>query len=331
MAWLARAAGIPARVAFGFTRGSSISASNGQFTSSMTNRNLHAWTEVYFQDFGWIPFDATPSASVTGSTSTAWAPDPNRPNPTQSGPSLSPGANPGASEDLGLPRDGGERGVDGLGPDGLPLEKAPTWPWWLLGGVLAVLLLLSIPTIRRQILRRRRSRQALAAVSDDLAAGPGGLAEPGVMVVVGEGDIGQARHLAHEAWDELMDTMIDFRVPADPAETPRAIARRLVLEQEFVYEAADGATRLGTAEERARYARTPLDPAPLAPALRSVRQALRSGADRRTRIMAVLMPPSVTARWRLAVLDATSSTVRRLGELRVWLSRFSPRRLLSSR
>jgi hypothetical protein len=167
--------------------------------------------------------------------------------------------------------------------------------------------------------------------AEDLAATPAGLAQPGVMVVIGEADVHRARHLAHEAWDELMDTLMDFRVPADPAETPRSIARRLVLEQELVYEAAEGATQLGMAEERARYARTPLNPGPLAASLRSVRSALASGADRRTRIFAVLMPPSVVARWRLAMLDFTSGTVRRLGDLRVRMSRFSPRRLLSSR
>jgi transglutaminase-like putative cysteine protease len=330
MAWLVRTAGIPARVAFGFTRGTQVSSSDGRYTYVMTNRNLHAWTEVYFEGFGWIPFDATPSSSVLGSTATAWAPDPNQPNPTQSGPSIAPGAV--QSED-DLPQRGGENPADGeIGPDGLPVQPAPTWPWWVLGGVVTVLLLLSVPTLRRQMLRRRRSRQAAAAATDeDVVAGPAGLAVPGVMVVLGEADIQRARHLAHEAWDELLDTLIDFKVPADPAETPRAIARRLVEEQELVNEAADGATKLGMAEERARYARTPLDPAPLSTSLRSVRHWLALGADRRTRIMAVLMPPSVVARWRLAVLDSGSRAVRRLGELRVWASRFSPRRLLSSR
>ena len=57
LAWLVRAAHIPARVAFGFSRGSGHS---GQ-TYTMTNLNLHAWTEVYFPGYGWITFE--PSAN----------------------------------------------------------------------------------------------------------------------------------------------------------------------------------------------------------------------------------------------------------------------------
>jgi transglutaminase-like putative cysteine protease len=330
MAWLVRTAGIPARVAFGFTRGQPVRVSNGQFTSSMTNRNLHAWTEVYFDGFGWIPFDATPSSSVLGSTSTAWAPDPNHVTQPSTGPSTGPGGVGGPTEDPGLQHGGAQGDGADLGADGLPLKKTSTWPWWALGGTFAVLLLLSIPTVRRQVLRRRRSREAADLDSADLATTAAGLAEPGVMVVIGEGDAQRARHLAHEAWDELMDTLIDFRVPADPAETPRSIARRLVLEQELAEDAAKGASRLGMAEERARYARTPLNPGPLSSSLRSVRSALAAGADRRTRIFAVIMPPSVIARWRLGLLDSTSRIVGRLGDLRIWLSRFSPRRLLSS-
>ena len=34
--------------------------------TTITNRNAHAWTEVYLQGFGWIPFDATPAGGVHG-------------------------------------------------------------------------------------------------------------------------------------------------------------------------------------------------------------------------------------------------------------------------
>jgi hypothetical protein len=223
----------------------------------------------------------------------------------------------------------GNRGVDEIGPDGLPVQPAPKWPWYLLGAFVLALLLLSVPMVRRRMLRRRRSRQAPEGLDDPVAL-PAGLAEPGVMVVL-EGDVERARIVAHEAWDEFMDTLVDFRVPADPAETPRSIARRLIREQELEQEAASGATRLGMAEERARYARTPLEPSKLAAALRLVRRSLAETADRRTRIMAVLMPPSVLARWRLGLLETMSAVVLRMGDLRVRLARFSPRRLLSSR
>lgn len=327
MAWLVRAAGIPSRVAFGFTRGSSQSSADGRYTFTLTNRNLHAWTEVYFEGFGWVPFDATPSSFVAGSVASAWAPDPNQVTGPTSGPSVSPGAGGDPGDDI-PGRDPGERDPDeALGPDGLPVAPAPTWPWWTLGGVIAILLLLSVPMLRRRALRSRRSRPAGAPLGGEAVTGD--TAPPGTMVVV-EGDVERARNLAHEAWDELIDTLIDFRVPADAAETPRAVARRLVAEQQFGREAATGAAELGTAEERARYARIPVDPQPLSGSLRAVRRELSAGADRRTRFLAAVMPPSVTARWKAAVLDGMSRAVRKAADMRDWAMRFSPRRLLSS-
>ncbi|MEK8109969.1 transglutaminaseTgpA domain-containing protein [Micromonospora sp. M12] len=78
MAWLVRAAGIPARVAFGFTNGSKRDGD----TFTLTNLNLHAWTEVYFDGVGWVPFDATPAYGVPGSTRSDWAPDTDAPEPS---------------------------------------------------------------------------------------------------------------------------------------------------------------------------------------------------------------------------------------------------------
>jgi hypothetical protein len=141
----------------------------------------------------------------------------------------------------------------------------------------------------------------------------------------------RAREDAHAAWDELIDTMIDYRVPVDPAETPRVTAQRLVRDAELSNAPADSATLLGRAEERARYARQPLQGGELTEALHKVRKGLAHTVDRRTRIIAVLMPPSVMLRWRLALADASANWVEALGRAREWTARFSPRRLLTGR
>ena len=70
MALMLRMLGIPARVAVGFTSGTH---EDGGWT--VTDHNAHAWVEVWFPGYGWLPFDPTPergslaanySASSTG-------------------------------------------------------------------------------------------------------------------------------------------------------------------------------------------------------------------------------------------------------------------------
>ncbi|GLZ42179.1 DUF3488 and transglutaminase-like domain-containing protein [Actinokineospora sp. NBRC 105648] len=55
MAILARAAGIPSRVAIGYTAG----FQSGDYRS-ITTQDAHAWVEIFFPDQGWITFDPTP-------------------------------------------------------------------------------------------------------------------------------------------------------------------------------------------------------------------------------------------------------------------------------
>jgi transglutaminase-like putative cysteine protease len=57
MALMLRLLGVPARVAVGFTSGE-YSSDNREWVVQDTN--AHAWVEVWFPDFGWIPFDPTP-------------------------------------------------------------------------------------------------------------------------------------------------------------------------------------------------------------------------------------------------------------------------------
>ncbi|MGS2619152.1 transglutaminase TgpA family protein [Micromonospora sp. LZ34] len=329
MAWLVRAAGIPARVAFGFTNGSNRSGD----TYTLTNRNLHAWTEVYFDQMGWVPFDATPAYSVPGSTRSAWAPDTDAPEETTPEPGTT--SAPGETEASAGPQgpDSPEEDPDsGLAiGDSAPTEQAPVWPWWA-AGALALLALLALPALRRLALRRRRGGRVAAVPTAAMqAAGGDAPAEGPRMVVLGV-DADRARADAHAAWDELLDTLVDFRVRVDRTETPRATADRLVRDALSADAGAVTAVRLlGRAEERARYARDPLTGEDLLPALRSVRGALAGQAGRRTRLLAALLPPSVLLRWRLAAADTSSRLVTAAGRVRYRLLRWSPRRLLAGR
>jgi len=75
LAVLVRAAGYPSRVVTGFA--------SGNFDGTRYDLRVmdkHAWTEVYFPDYGWVPFDATAGAATASNgdsgqkkDSTLWA------------------------------------------------------------------------------------------------------------------------------------------------------------------------------------------------------------------------------------------------------------------
>ncbi len=59
MALMLRYLGVPARVAVGFSSGT-YDAGTGQW--NVTDHDAHAWVEVWFRGYGWLPFDPTPAA-----------------------------------------------------------------------------------------------------------------------------------------------------------------------------------------------------------------------------------------------------------------------------
>jgi protein-glutamine gamma-glutamyltransferase len=68
MALMLRFLGIPARVAEGFTSGT---YDSGSKTWTVTDHDAHAWVEVWFDRYGWLPFDPTPSRGSLGSSYSA--------------------------------------------------------------------------------------------------------------------------------------------------------------------------------------------------------------------------------------------------------------------
>ncbi|MGH3039375.1 MAG: transglutaminaseTgpA domain-containing protein [Gaiellaceae bacterium] len=65
MALMLRLLGVPARVAVGFTSGE-YSEDDNEWVVKDTN--AHAWVEVWFPDYGWIPFDPTPGRGELDAT-----------------------------------------------------------------------------------------------------------------------------------------------------------------------------------------------------------------------------------------------------------------------
>ncbi|MDP9270702.1 MAG: DUF3488 and transglutaminase-like domain-containing protein [Chloroflexota bacterium] len=94
MVMMARAAGIPARAAVGFSPGALITKGRYQYRES----NAHAWAEVYFPGYGWQTFEATKSINPGFSRLPGVAGQPV--------PSLPPGANGSGLPDIfGQPAD----------------------------------------------------------------------------------------------------------------------------------------------------------------------------------------------------------------------------------
>jgi transglutaminase-like putative cysteine protease len=67
MALVLRLHGIPARVAVGFMPGKL----QGSDTYLVNDRDAHAWVEVYFPGYGWIPFEPTPGSHLPTDTSSS--------------------------------------------------------------------------------------------------------------------------------------------------------------------------------------------------------------------------------------------------------------------
>ncbi len=93
MALLLRMAGIPARVASGFSPGS-LNRDTGQYR--VRDLDAHSWVEVYFSGIGWVTFDPTPPAAPADRA--GQGPDPVRAGAGDAGSALSAGGDAPAAD-----------------------------------------------------------------------------------------------------------------------------------------------------------------------------------------------------------------------------------------
>lgn len=259
MAIMLRIAGVPARVAIGYTTGS---LQDGSWV--VRTDNAHAWVEAYFSGLGWVPFDPTPLPG-NSRVEQPYAPRPGvSTSPSAGGDTgaVTPGGSQ-ATDPNRLPAEDRQGGADTAGSDtGLvsPRRAVTTL------AVLVVLVLLLAPMLVRIAVRRRRLAEA---------AGP----DPTVA--------------AHSAWDELLASAADLHVTPRVGDTPRATIRGLADLLSLSGPAESGLRLLALAEERARYAPVAGVDGDLPTAVRAVRDGLGRASSRRRRWLAVALPPSV--------------------------------------
>lgn len=132
---LARAMGVPSRIAFGWSGGRYFSAPN---VFVFRAREAHAWAEIYLEDLGWVIFETTPATREEGSPSLA-----------------------DANEESPYPEDPGNEEPEAPQQDTAPLLKASLWI-----GASAFILLLAALLIKRPATRTSEQNPAPGVLPD---------------------------------------------------------------------------------------------------------------------------------------------------------------------
>ena len=257
MAMMARVVGIPSRVSVGFLPGEL-----EQDAWRVSIRDMHAWPELYFANYGWVRFEPTP-ASVTGSAP-AWT------IPTEDTAGSDPSADPSSEPTAGEESPGA---VPSTGPTEQPTDlgqgAGAAWGRTLItaGIALVVLAILAAPATIR--VRRRSGRLNGSGPAEEQVEG---------------------------AWAEIRDTVVDYG-GSWPEGSPRVIGREVADRLEA--EESESMSRVATLVERSRYARS-FDHGGAMSELPTMTSEIRRGvaapAGWQYKIMAALLPRSLFRR-----------------------------------
>ena len=152
MAVMARALGIPSRVAIGFLPGRQV---GGHYEVNI--RDMHAWPELFFAGLGWVSFEPTPSVA-TPPTYTGAA---------NASPSPSPSASPTPSRSTASDEPSAEASTPADDEPTVSTDADLSWLGWLGAGV-GLLVVALLPSLVR---RGRRARRLAAAAPREAVSG----------------------------------------------------------------------------------------------------------------------------------------------------------------
>ena len=164
MALMLRMGGIPARVATGFSPGG---YSESKKAWIVRDTDAHAWVEVWFDQYGWVTVDPTPSATPARSrvASSITAAPAAAPSASDSGEDTAPAPNDGTNPqavrpDLQVGTDSSVAGTDDGGG----------WRWllWLVVIVLALALVITVVLFIRRPRGATPMDRAIFEVEDAL-------------------------------------------------------------------------------------------------------------------------------------------------------------------
>ena len=168
MTLMLRYLGIPARVAVGFTSGA---WKDGGWT--VTDHDAHAWVEVWFAGYGWLPFDPTPGRGTLSATYTNASDSADALRALGSGQFLGSDAAGRTPTRRGVPAE----------PTG-PVEESINW--WTVAPFVVLVALLALLTVAKGVtrLRLRSIRDPRGRASAARAELAGFLCDQGAPVTV---------------------------------------------------------------------------------------------------------------------------------------------------
>lgn len=269
MIMLARAQGIPARMAIGFLPGQA----DGKGGYVVRASDAHAWPELYFAGYGWLRFEPTPGSRSGNPPSYAVQTSGSLPTgqqtaPEELGPSRAPSVAPGRlGEQQVAPEvtDGGIQGQLGalLTPRGLVA----------LAAVIVLLLGLFVMPLTAAWVRRRRRRAAVTQ-----------------------------QDLVEVDWDDLTSHLQDLGLTPPEGGSLRTWREHYIRDGHLDDTNAATMRRITTTLERARYDRpertTPEQTIELRRDIRTVRRQIGRSRAWGTRLRALLWPEAGVSVWR---------------------------------